>query len=411
MRAFTKWVPFFILSVFILGACNNKNEVTDTAQQVASPSQDLAGDGKSLVAGCTGSGYTYSGSVDALKAGNFAEADRQASCVFNASVKLDAKHPDLKAANIAFISKVILVIEAPQMRDLLMAPDLKANDILGPSGDLKKADAVLENIYGTSKGYEKAYKFFKAHEDKGQSPQAVFELAISLVRERGTDLHILAKAMAADANFSDILPKYLVNVPDAKDYTIAQPDVAALDFDISMLRFLAEVLQHYNLGLTSASSLTGVSDQAIAVKLASDLNTDARLLQLKAPSDGMSALPVFEELLNSAQVALSVLSQKEVQDWAKDFPDMFNLPTMGKTEDQKNWELSVFQVRQSLESGDWVQLTAFDDHVTKVNAKAFFTKLPDSKEVSVNIVEVDDDDVEMSDDFLKPFVKDFLTEE
>jgi hypothetical protein len=411
MRIVRNILPVFIIFPLLFAACSQKKESTPNVENQQVQADPLAGDGKTLVSGCNGTGYTLGGAVDALKKPDYAEANRQASCVFNASVVADPKHPDLKAANIALLAKFILITESDQVRNLLLAPNLKATEIFGPAGNPKKLDTTLEAIIGTSDGFEMFYKFLKAHEDKGQNPQAVFDLILSLVRERSVDLHILAKAMASDDNFVDEIPDYLINDSAPKSYKITDTEAGALDFNISAFRFLAEVLQFYHLGISSASSFQGATEADILTKLVADLNTSPKIFELKGSSDATAVIPIFQAVLDSGQRAVEVLSKNDLESWAGDLQDLFPLPKKGETEKVQAWQLTLFQLQKSLEAGEWVQLTAFEGEVHKINAKAFFNPLPDSKSIAELPVEVDGDDIEPREAFLIEFVKAFYKEE
>lgn len=400
-----KFIPMvFALSLFI-GACN-KNESQAPVETQKDQKSPLTGDGKFMVAGCEGPNFNLSGAIDAFKKGDFYESNRQASCVFNQSVKNDPNHPDLKAANLAFLSKAALMTESDQIKYLLLT-DLKATDLFGPAGDPEKLNTAIKNIIGTSDGYATFYRFLKAHEDKGHAPQAVFETFLTLVRERSVDLHILAKAMAADKNFSDEIPDYFINVPAAKSYKITQTEAAVLDYDLTAVRAMAEIFQFYYLGISSADSFQGSTDHDIAVKLAADLNTSPKFLELKGSSDGSKALPLFADFLDSAKRAVESISKNDVESWAKDLAEGFWLPKKTDTDYIQKLLLTLFQLKESL-GGNEVQLTAFTDDKITVNVTSFFSPLPDSKNISEVTFKVDGDKIEPNETFLTNFSKGFL---
>src|SRR4030095_9312616 len=146
----TVFILLFAASVVQFGCSNQAPKGPEPTPQATGQIEKAIQD-EGMVTGCPDTTGTLNEAQAALETGDFAKANCIASNLFNESVTKNPASPDTKAAFLAFLAKLPLSLEKPEMTEVVMEPPLKAADYFGPGSDTDKLGTLMNDRWPNGK--------------------------------------------------------------------------------------------------------------------------------------------------------------------------------------------------------------------------------------------------------------------
>ena len=393
------WKSLFLVLLFAnfaISACGKGQKLPAPTGDTETPAQVTAVEEveKSLVDGCDGGG-SLSGAKNAFAADDFKDANRQARCVFNDSVKSDPNNSNTEAAFIAFLSSIALGVESPQFQ-FVFDVNVSANTVFGTGGDPDNLATQLAAKF-TGNGMALIRNFFKFHEDKGHSIDDVVGKAMEFFTENFDDWHVLLKAMATDPKFVNAkIPAGFVDNSSDLPFTFTEASYFLVWAD--GLRLVGKIYPFYNLGITNSDSF------ADANTLVQDLNADPRFLSLRGDANGAGLIPYADLLLSSFARGAGNIRNRAPESWIVG-GNFFGEILPKDSDGQAALGITVSQLKDSL-AGRLVFLSVSKSQFG-IDLKKMFSNLPNSATVGEVPFKVSGSDADFREEWLKEIVRPF----
>ncbi|MFO1464708.1 MAG: hypothetical protein U1F66_13145 [bacterium] len=382
-----------LVTTLVYSGCS-KNQKAPAGEEESPGAQVTAAEPveKALVDGCEGNG-TLAGAKTAFAANDFKEANRQARCAFNDSVKADPNSPNTEAAFYAFLSSMALAVESPQFQ-YVADLNIQAKTVFGTDGDPDNLTTQLAAKY-PGDGLVLARNFFKFHEQKGHSISDVVGKAAEFIGENFDDWHVLLKAMATDPKFiNSKIPAHFNDNSTELVFTFTEASYYLPWVDA--LRFAAKVYPYYDLGITNSDSFADINT------LVQDMNTAPKLLSLKGTANGSALLPYLDVWLSAYALGAGNVIMRPPEAWLLS-SDLLKDTIPHDFEGQAKMAIFVSQLKDSIRGG--TVFLSNSQLKTGIDLKKMATELPDSAKVAENPVEVKGDGLDFRDAFIKEFFK------